>query len=198
MTIDTIDDLDRALAERGVGDRAGVLAALLQALDVLTDHRGPAVEEPRRHLSRHEQQALVAVGFNLEPGPKGVAPVAVVRAAARFAALRATALSVRQAAERLGVDTSSIRRRLGDRTLYGIKADGRWLLPAFQFDGDALVPNTERALAALPVGVHPVAVANWFLRPDPDLELAGEPVAPRDWLLVGNDPEPVVALAAAL
>lgn len=198
MTIDTIEDLDRALAERGVDDRADVLTALLQALDVFTYRRGLGVDDPQRHLSQHEQHALAAVGFDLEQEPSSAAPIALMQAAAKFAALRATALSVRQAADRLGLDTSSIRRRLGDRTLYGIKADGRWLLPAFQFEGDALVPHAERALAALPAGVHPVAVANWFHGPDPDLELAGEPVAPRDWLLAGNDPEPVVALAAVL
>jgi hypothetical protein len=56
----------------------------------------------------------------------------------------------------------------------------------FQFDGEAEVPNIGVVFPRLNPDLHPVAVANWFTLPNPDLVLGGEPVSPRDWLRSGD------------
>jgi hypothetical protein len=142
----------------------------------------------------------------LERGGLGFAPPDLPRsplasAAARYAALLATARPVAEAARLLGVDPSRVRQRLGERTLYGVKAGRGWRLPAFQFDldqPDRLVPGIGAVLAALPRDLHPVAVYNWLTLPDPDLIWQGEPVSPLDWLRSGGDPETPAAIAADL
>jgi hypothetical protein len=115
-------------------------------------------------------------------------PAPELRTAARAASLLATSLTVAQAAERLGVDPSRVRQRLGNKTMYGIRANGEWRLPLFQFvdDGSGVVPGFGDIVPAL-VGLYPVDVATWFTTPDPDL-VAGEdtPVSPREWLLGGG------------
>jgi hypothetical protein len=49
----------------------------------------------------------------------------------------------------------------------------------------------------LPEHLNPLDVAEWFLSPNPDLEVAGQdaPLSPRDWLLQGELVTTVVALA---
>jgi hypothetical protein len=47
--------------------------------------------------------------------------------------------------------------------------------------------------------VHPVAVARWFTLPHADLlNDKGRRISPRAWLLRGDDPEDVAALADEL
>jgi hypothetical protein len=128
-----------------------------------------------------------------------------------YTALIATAQSVREVAKRLRIDPSQVRRRLGQRTLYGLKPDEDWLLPAFQFTAAGLpLPGLAVVLPQLPPDLNPVAVYRWFTLPDPDLRLdllrtpgagvgfAGETLSPHDWLAAGGDPAVVAALAAGL
>ena len=173
-----------------------VMAAVARALPP----RPPA--DARHELAEDELRFLEAAGVDpaeLAPRDRGVAsPLALT--AADYAALLATALTVAEAAARLGVDESRIRQRLARHTLYGIK-DGRgWRVPLFQLDdaGRALVPGLDR-VAPHWAGAHPVEVARWFTLPHVDLEDAeGQPVAPRAWLLAGGDPRTVAALAEEL
>ena len=55
-------------------------------------------------------------------------------------------------------------------------------------------------LARVDRSLHPVAVLNWFMVPNPDLYLYEEagPVSPRYWLLSGGDPEVLAHLAEEL
>jgi hypothetical protein len=124
---------------------------------------------------------------------------AVSRAVGTFTALIASSLSVRDAAARLGVDPSRIRHRVGDRSLYAVKAGprGSLRLPAFQFVESGPLPGLATVLRALPAGRHPLAVWGFFSTPQPELELAGAAVPPRDWLSLGGDPDVVARLAAA-
>src|SRR5438034_4568690 len=126
---------------------------------------------------------------------------ALARAALAHERLRATSLSVEEAARRLHVNTSRIRQRLAERSLYGLKDAGAWLLPAFQFVAGGLVPGIEVVLRRLPEGVSPQAVARWFALPNPDLctrDDLGRPLTPLQWLLAGHPPGPAAELAAAL
>ena len=152
----------------------------------------PPVAEPARELADWEAAELTAGGFDLAPTRPGE-PDPRARTAARYAALLATSLTAPEAARRLGVAPSRIRQRLGAGTLVGVKLDDEWRLPAFQFDGDRLVPNVGRVVRRLARDAHPLGIANWFDAPDPDLELDGEPVSPRAWLLSGGDPDAVTA-----
>lgn len=157
-----------------------------------------ATSDPRHELTPDEVRLLEASGVPFQPRATGPdAPL--VRTAAEYAALLAGALSVPRAAAHLRVDTSRVRQRLATHTLYGIRQPSGWRLPRLQFTEDGLVPAFER-LAPRLVGVDPVSVARWLSGPHPDLVIGSDetPVSPLDWLRMGRDPEPVLALATEL
>jgi hypothetical protein len=113
-----------------------------------------------------------------------------------YMALLDTSWTTSEAADLLKVDVSRIRQRLRERSLYGIDYDGERRLPRFQFERQQVLPGLRDVLAALPEALNPLDVAEWFLSPNPDLELGtGTPVSPRDWLLRGEPVNAVVALA---
>ena len=123
-----------------------------------------------------------------------------VQTALKYAALLATALRVPEVAAALRVDGSSIRHRLAARTLYGVRDEGNWRLPLFQFTDDrrAVVPGVPQ-LAPVLHGAHPVAVLNWFTLPHADLlDETDQPLSPRAWLLGGGSVDAVLALADGL
>ena len=149
-------------------------------------------------LGEEEAAALVAAGLSFERQAEGVdSPLA--RTAAEFAALLASALTVPQAAARLGVEPSRVRQRLAAHTLYGVKLRAGWRLPLLQFADGGTVPNFAVVAPRL-CGLHPVAVARWFTAPHVDLTVGDEehPVSPRAWLETGRDPLRVAALADEL
>lgn len=163
------------------------------------------VADPRRDLPPADSEALQRGGFDVRPAAKGEDdPLA--RTLATYGALLATSLSVGEAADRLGVNPSRIRQRLGqERTLYGIRTRSGWRVPTFQFAEERLIPGVEAVIAALPDDLHPVSVLTWFTQPHTDLEPppgsaaeAAGPLSPRLWLLLGHDPARVVELARDL
>src|SRR5713226_3351073 len=158
--------------------------------------------DARSALPPATQQALHAVGVSTddlaplcpdEPRPD-------LQAAAEHAGLAASALTVSQAAARLGVDASRIRQRLAARTLFGIRVEGSWRLPLFQFtdDGRSLVTSFGTIAPRL-ADLHPLDVATWFTTPHGDLVggVAGNAeiaVSPREWLLGGGDASDLLPL----
>ena len=110
-------------------------------------------------------------------------------------ALLDTIFSTSQAARFLKVDPSRIRQRLRERSLYGIEYDGERRLPRFQFERRKVVPGLLEVLAELPAQMSPLDVAEWFLSPNPDLEIGDRDISPRQWLLSGRAVAAVVALA---
>jgi hypothetical protein len=112
-------------------------------------------------------------------------------------ALLETSYSTSQAAKYLKVDASRVRQRLREHSLFGIDYDGEKRLPRFQFERAKVIPGLREVLAALPEGLNPLDVAEWFLSVNPDLEVEDDenPLSPRDWLLSGAPVEAVVALA---
>jgi hypothetical protein len=82
--------------------------------------------------------------------------------------------------------------------LYGVVVAGTWRLPLFQFTGTGVLPGLDQVVPALPEGLHPLAVANWFTGANVDLDTGSGPVSPLDWLTAGGDPAPVARLASAL
>jgi hypothetical protein len=153
-------------------------------------------QTPAAQLTSSEEAVLAEGGFERSPaGHMRAADQGVVE----YRKLLRESLTPQSVAQRLGVNESRIRQRLGHRQLLGVK-DGRgWKLPRFQFDDARLVPGIDRVLPKVPPNLHPVAVQRWFNTPHPDLETtSGEPCTPLDWLGSGHDPAPVAALAAEL
>ncbi len=162
--------------------------------------RMPAAEwrtTSAKELTVAEADALKRGGFDLERREYG-ANDPYLRGKATYAALVAGGLSVSDVAAMLHVDESRVRQRLAKRTLYGVKLDGVWHLPTFQFHAGRVIPGLERVLPALDLSLNPIAVSQWFTLPDVDLAIGGELISPHDWLLRGGDPGAVIALAGAL
>jgi hypothetical protein len=159
----------------------------------------PASDDAAGALTAPEAAALARGGVS--PMSEDETRTVVARAAAAHERVRATALSVDEAARRLDVNMSRIRQRLAERSLYGLKDAGAWLLPAFQFGEAGLVPGIDVVLRRLPEDIGPQAVDRWFATPNPDLHTRDEeerPLTPLQWLLAGNPPGPAAELAAAL
>jgi hypothetical protein len=159
--------------------------------------RGESGESAARTLSAGELHALRAVGLTTEPFEEGSARDPLTRSITDYMALLETSYSTSQAAKYLKVDASRVRQRLREHSLFGIDYDGEKRLPRFQFERAKVIPGMREVLAALPEGLNPLDVAEWFLSPNPDLEIEHDekPSSPRDWLLSGASVEAVVALA---
>jgi len=161
----------------------------------------PPYPKPSETLEPDQLELLAQGGFELEAPDLGLRDP-VLRGALEYAALRATALTTKEAAARLEVNDSRIRQRLAERALYGLKVDDEWRLPIFQFEEKGgLVPGIDRVLPRLDESLSAIAVFHWLTTPNPDLvsaETQGEPVSPIAWLRLGLDPQEVAELAAQL
>ncbi|PRW61833.1 DNA-binding protein [Actinopolyspora mortivallis] len=186
--------LETVLARAGLKVTAHEFLALVEdAAKRLT----PAQTDPGAHFDENERTALSETGLDLAPlGDEETDPRA--RAVAEQAVLRDTALSVGQAAERLGIDTSRIRHRVASRRLIGWKDRGGWRLPAWQFTEDDVLPGLETVLAAMPSDQPALVLANFMTTPQEDLELGDRPVSPREWLMAYGDPRRVAELASVI
>ncbi|GAA4887927.1 MULTISPECIES: DNA-binding protein [Saccharopolyspora] len=186
--------LESVLARAGLRVTANEFLSLVEdAAKKLTSPQA----DPAAHFSDSEQAALADVGLDLAPlGPSEGDPRA--RTVAEQAVLRDTALSVNQAAERLGVDSSRIRHRIGERRLIGWKDRGGWRLPAWQFTEHDALPGLEAVLAAMPLDQPALVLANFMTTPQEDLEVEDHPVSPREWLLAGGDPGRAAQLASTI
>jgi hypothetical protein len=155
-------------------------------------------------LSAGEVAALESVGltrepFVAEPDPRGGGHPpggdALVQSVADYMALLETSYTTSEASKHLKVDVSRVRQRLREGTLFGVEYDGERRLPRFQFERRQVLPGLREVMAALPVGLNPLDVAQWFLAPNPDLEVGAENLSPREWLLRGKPVDAVAALA---
>ena len=168
----------------------------------------PAALRKGHGLQRGEVASTLTAPEEAALAEGGVAAVSAeerravdTRTAAAYDRLRATSLSVEEAARRLGVNGSRIRQRLAERSLYGLKDGAVWLLPSFQFRAQGMVPGLDVVVRSLPADIGPLAVARWLQSPNPDLCTRDEeerPLTPLQWLAEGNPPQSAAALAAAL
>lgn len=150
-------------------------------------------------LTAEEIDALESVGLSTMAWTNNANQDPLMHSIADYMALIETSLTTTQAANYLKVDVSRIRQRLRERSLFGIEYDGERRLPRFQFERKQVLPGLREVIGALPEKLNPLDVAEWFLSPNPDLELAEQdsPLSPRDWLLHGELVTAVVALARA-
>jgi excisionase family DNA binding protein len=190
---------DERLRERGIFRSAEEIIAEAREMVALSVAEIPlrsAGDEPGREFTQGEVEALARGGLDLsQSSGQGLA-----RAAARYAALRAAALTEREAAALLGVSESRVRQRVGEGTLYAVRAGRERRLPRFQFADEGLAPNVGEVLREIPEDVHPLTVERWFATPDPDLILEDDddPLSPRNWLLSGGSAEVLRPLAREL
>lgn len=185
------------LTSRGLLDTPA--EALNDALRLVLDTMEPMAYGDARHgMTAGEQKVLEEAGFALERGADDD-PLAAT--AVKFAAIVKRSLSSKEVSERLRVAPSRVRQLISDRSLHSFLIGRNRYIPAYQFDGDQLVPNIARVNRALPEGMHPVAVYNWYHLPNVDLFVnddIDQTVSPLDWLRSGGDVDTVAALAQRL
>jgi hypothetical protein len=148
-------------------------------------------------LTAGEVDALGSVGLSTAKWAGDTGQDPLMRSIADYMALLETSLTTAEAARYLKVDVSRVRQRLRERSLYGIEYDGERRLPRFQFERKQVLPGLREVVGALPEGLNPLDVAEWFLSPNPDLDTDKQdaPLSPREWLLKGESVAAVVKLA---
>jgi hypothetical protein len=146
-------------------------------------------------LSAGEAAALESVGLSTAAWLGEANDDPLVASITDYMALLETSRTTGEVADLLKVDASRIRQRLRERSLYGIEYDGERRLPRFQFVRGQVLPGLREVLAVLPEALNPLDVTEWFLTPNPDLELGDKAISPRGWLLRGESVATVVELA---
>lgn len=191
-----------ALHLRRALDAAG-LGTDLARFGRLVDEAIRQVRSGDRHaggpgdLTKRDAAELRSIGF-APAAAAGAYRKATERSVARMTALLADSLSVEQVAERLGVHPSRVRQLLGERSLYGLKSGSEWRIPSFQFTDGRLVHNLGPVMRATPENVHPIALWQWFTRPDRALTVDDTAYSPRDWLESGGESVRAAAIAAEI
>jgi len=86
------------------------------------------------------------------------------------------------------------------RDLYAFKLadNGQWLFPKWQFYESGRIPNLYSLLSAVEEPVSPLVFSRFMLMKSIDLENDEECYSPRDWLIRGFEPEPVLMLVRDL
>ena len=197
-----LDEVDDQREEVDAGTRLGVGGGD-QHDGLAVGHEGGAVgllgQATRLdgHLTTAELEVFKEAGVDVDEHAELSDPM--IEYATEFAAILKTSLSTTQAAKRLGVHAVRIRQMIGDRTLYAVQVDGRWRIPEFQLQDEALVPNIGEVNAVIDRGLDAVSVLRWYTLPDAELETSdGEILSPLEWLKRGLKPEPVVLIASQL
>ena len=107
-------------------------------------------------------------------------------------------LTTSDAGRLLGVDSSRIRQRLEDGSIWGFKPDGSWRVPAWQFEGGELVSGIAQVNRAFRKDLDPRSIEGFLTSPNVDLVVGETRVSPLEWLRAGNDPAPVALIASSL
>ncbi|MBT8427470.1 MAG: hypothetical protein KJO02_05510 [Erythrobacter sp.] len=149
-------------------------------------------------LTAAELALLKKAGVDVDEHPERDDPM--LNYATEFGAILATSLTAAEAAKRLhDVSAVWIRQKIRDGTLFAMRIDGRWKIPAFQFDEHGLIANIGAVNAILPRTLDAVSVQRFFTTADAELESPkGERLSPLAWLKAGLDPAAVVELARDL
>lgn len=182
------DDLLRLAA---VSSRTGLsVDAVLAVLEkALTDTN-------LSEVTKAEKAAFAAAGIQLADSSLETAST-IIAGAATSQRLYDSALTVEQAAQKLGVTPGRIRQRISAGVLAVVRRREGYLLPAWQFYDEGVVPHLKQVLSVAD-DVHPVTLQGFMTTPNPDLELDGDIVSPRGWLITGGKPDRVADLAETL
>jgi plasmid maintenance system killer protein len=162
-------------------------------------------ENSRNDFTVDEAGILERVGFELEMRKNMGTEDPIAKGISEYTAILCSSLTVEQAANMLGVEDSRIRQRLTGKppTLFGIKLNSQWHIPAFQFEGNRIVPNIDKVISMLSPELHPLTVYRWLTNPNPDLikdEGSDDEtvLSPLNWLRLGLDAGIVIDMAADL
>lgn len=114
--------------------------------------------------------------------------------------LQGDSVEAEGAAGLLGISPVRMKQELesGKITLFRFREPtGRWLYPRWQFVAGNRIPCLSDFLEALSPEAHPVSVYRFMTMENSDLERAGSStcLTPRDWLVMGFDPKPVILMA---
>ncbi|MDQ6752059.1 MAG: hypothetical protein M3017_01270 [Actinomycetota bacterium] len=128
-----------------------------------------------------------------------IAGASAANAAARIV-FDSSSVTADEVAGRMQLSASTVRHYKAAGRLYSYLVNGKLAFPAWQFNdaGDKSVPFLADVLNVLPDGLHPQAVAGFFLTPQPDLVLNSEPVSAKVWLEAGGGKDFVISLAEGL
>ena len=179
---------------------AAARAALAHNRPLTTVFAMPAGRHLAGELCAAELTALRGVGAFKNDVPVNADSDPLLRSQAQYMALLEESLSAAEAAKLLGVDVTRVRQRLRERSLYGLEYEGTWRLPRLQFERRLVIPGLAQVLKALPPDLFPLDVVDWFLLPEPELQLESDaaPLSPRAWLLSGRPIDAVVKVARDL
>lgn len=149
---------------------------------------GPA----RSELTAAEVAMLERADVDVDERPGNEDPV--FQFATEYAAILATSMTPAQVAKLLGLTPVRVRQMIRQRALYAIRVNGRWHVPTFQFDGDALITNIGQINQRL-AELDPVSAVRWYTSADPELEdSSGHVMTPLEWLGTGRDAQAVIGI----
>jgi hypothetical protein len=179
---------------------AAARAALARNRPLTTSSTPTSDRHTAGELSAGELSALHGVGAFKDKAPVDAENDPLLRSQAQYMALLEESLSTAEAAKLLKVDVTRVRQRLRERSLFGLEYEGTWRLPRFQFERRLVIPGLAPVLKTLPPDLLPLDMVDWFLLPEPELQLEGDaaPLSPREWLLSGRPTDIVVKLAGDL
>ena len=165
----------------------------LAALDQLARRTPVESADPARALTSAEETVLREAG-SLRSSMPSFDERASTKTELWREQMLSTAMSVKQTAAVLDVTEGRVRQRLQARTLLGIERGGVWLVPRFQFPDEVELTGIDEVLPAFPYDVHPAAVYAFLTNASVDLEIEGEALSPKQWLLAGGPTDAVVEL----
>lgn len=160
---------DEVDAELATVPPRGATPAAASAAAYLAEHGGPDLDsDGGAHGSLHRRRALTA--------------------AHTLSDTLASAFTLDQAADLLGVSRSRLSHRLTDQSLWAFTVRARRYLPRWQFTDDRTVlPGLAQVVPAIPAALHPLAVDAFMTSTHPDFD--GH--TPVEWLNSGGDPAAV-------
>ena len=103
-------------------------------------------------------------------------------------------VSIKEAADILGVDRSRISRRITGKALWAFEMQGTRRIPRWQFLDATLLPGLDVIVPAIPRDTTPMALEAFMHTPQPDF---GDRT-PADHLAAGGDPTLVAGFIADL
>jgi len=184
--------LDRllAVAGRGSGDAAIVVALLESAADAAESHSTAGA------LPSAERDQWQAVGAKLDKRARSRNDKRLVDAFGSL--LGRSVIGDAAMAKLLGVDKSRVSQRVADRSLYAFTAGDERSFPRWQLGEAKPLAGLKMVLRALDPALHPLSVDHWFTMTNVDLEIDGRPVSPASWLATGGDAQVAANLASDL
>jgi hypothetical protein len=186
--------LARVLERHGVDlTEADVASAFDAALSGIPQ-AAPLTDAEVRFLGKHGGATAAAATARWDPEREHrERGLAAARDAQR---LLTGSLSVREAALMVGLDRSSVQKRVASRRVYAFQMPERrqWRIPRWQILGVRLLPGIGTVIPAIPTSLPPLSVEAFMLTAQEELEDR----SPVEFLAAAGSPQRVADLAAEL